>query len=102
MAVHLEWVGMACFRLRQDGGGAIAMDPYTPAAIGLVDDGSKIQADTVIASSLTDVAHGNVGLIADEHRAINALVGRSRNSPATASTAFGRTARWSCAEFTRR
>ena len=73
MAVHLEWVGMACFRLWQDGARAIAMDPYTPAAIGLVDDGSKIQADTVIASSLTDVAHGNVGLIAGEPRVINAL-----------------------------
>ena len=49
------------------------MDPYTPAAIGLVDDGAKIQADTVISSSLTDVAHGNVGLIAGEPRVINAL-----------------------------
>ena len=39
MSVHLEWVGMACFRLWRDGGDAIAMDPYTPSAIGLVDDG---------------------------------------------------------------
>ncbi len=73
MAVHLEWVGMACFRLWQDGGPVIAMDPYTPSAIGLVDDGTRIQADTVIVSSLTDVAHANVKLIEGEPRVINAL-----------------------------
>ena len=73
MAVHLEWVGMACFRLWQDGGPVIAMDPYTPSAIGLVDDGTQIHADTVIVSSLTDVAHANVKLIEGEPRVINAL-----------------------------
>lgn len=73
MPVNLEWVGMACFRLWQDGGGAIAMDPYTPSAIGLVDDGTRIQADTVIVSSLTDIAHANIGLIEGEPKVINAL-----------------------------
>ena len=81
MAVHLEWVGLACFRLWQDGGPVIAMDPYTPSAIGLVDDGSRISADTVIVSSLTDVAHANVGLIEGEPQVINALdVARGENS----------------------
>ena len=49
------------------------MDPYTPSAIGLVDDGRRISADTVIVSSLTDVAHANVGLIEGEPQVINAL-----------------------------
>ena len=81
MAVHLEWVGMACFRLWQDGGPVIAMDPYTPSAIGLVDDGKRISADTVIVSSLTDVAHANVGLIEGEPQVINALdVARGKKS----------------------
>ena len=81
MAVHLEWVGMACFRLWQDGGPVIAMDPYTPSAIGLVDDGRRITADTVIVSSLTDVAHANVGLIEGEPQVINALdVARGENT----------------------
>jgi L-ascorbate metabolism protein UlaG (beta-lactamase superfamily) len=73
MAVHLEWVGMACFRLWQDEGPVIAMDPYTPSAIGLVEDGRRIAADTVIVSSLTDVAHANVKLIEGEPQVINAL-----------------------------
>ena len=73
MSVHLEWVGMACFRLWRDGHNAIAMDPYTPSAIGLVDDGSRIQADTVIVSSLTDIAHANVRLIEGEPKVVNAL-----------------------------
>ena len=81
MAVHLEWVGMACFRIWQDGGPVIAMDPYTPSAIGLVDDGRRISADTVIVSSLTDVAHANVGLIDGEPQVINALgVARGENT----------------------
>ena len=73
MAVHLQWIGMACFRLWEDGAAAIAMDPYTPEAIGLVDDGRRIDADTVIVSSLTDVAHANVGLVDGNPKVINAL-----------------------------
>ena len=63
MSVHLEWVGHACFRLWEDGGPVIAMDPYTPsvvaAAVGLADPTEldiRLQADTVIVSSLTDAA----------------------------------------------
>ena len=41
MAVHLQWVGLACFRLRQDEGPTLAMDPYNPgvvsAACGIAD-----------------------------------------------------------------
>ena len=73
MAVHLEWVGMACFRVWQDGAAVIAMDPYTPAAIGLEDDGRWIAAETVIVSSLTDIAHANVGLVKGNPKVINAL-----------------------------
>ena len=73
MAVHLEWVGMACFRVWQDGAAAIAMDPYTPTAIGLDDDGRRIAAETVIVSSLTDIAHGNVELVEGNPKVINAL-----------------------------
>ena len=64
---------MACFRLWEDGRSAIVMDPYTPESIGLVDDGRRIDADTVIVSSLTDVAHSNVGLVDGNPKVINAL-----------------------------
>ena len=73
MAVHLQWVGMACFRLWEEPTSAIAMDPYTPESIGLVDDGQRLDADTVIVSSLTDVAHANVGLVGGHPKVINAL-----------------------------
>ena len=73
MAVHLQWIGMACFRLWEDGASAIVMDPYTPEAIGLVDDGMRVVAETVIVSSLTDIAHANVGLVDGNPQVINAL-----------------------------
>ena len=83
MAVHLQWVGLACFRLWEDGGPVIATDPYTPSAIGLTDEaelGLRLQADTVICSSLTDIAHSNPGLIEGEPEVINALdVARGRS-----------------------
>ena len=76
MSVHLEWVGHACFRLWEDGGPVIATDPYTPSSLGLVNDdevGRRIQADTVICSSLTDIAHSNYGLVEGSPDVINAL-----------------------------
>ena len=80
MSVHLEWVGHACFRLWEDGGPVIAMDPYTPsvvaAAVGLADPTEldiRLQADTVIVSSLTDAAHSYFRLVEGEPRVINAL-----------------------------
>ena len=82
MAVHLQWIGMACFRIWEDDTPAIAMDPYTPESIGLVDDGKRLNADTVIVSSLTDVAHANVGLVDGNPKVINALdVARGVTSP---------------------
>ena len=76
MTAHLEWVALACFRLWEDGGPVIATDPFTPSAIGLVKEeeaGRRIQADTVICSSLTDSAHSNVGLVEGSPTVINAL-----------------------------
>ena len=76
MSVHLEWVGLACFRLWEDRGQVIAMDPYTPSVIGLTKQSElslKIQADTVICSSLTDIAHSNIGLVSGSPKVINAL-----------------------------
>ena len=76
MSVNLEWVGLACFRLWEDVGQAIVTDPYTPSAIGLVDEGElrhRIEGETVICSSLTDIAHSNYGLVEGDPRVINAL-----------------------------
>jgi hypothetical protein len=89
MAVHLEFVGLACFRLWEDGGPIIATDPYTPAVVGAasgLDDGSlfeiELDAEVVIVSSLTDRAHSNVGLIAGSPKVINALdVAQGKSSP---------------------
>ena len=76
MSVHLEWVGLACFRLWEGEGPVLATDPYTPSAIGLVKEeeaGRRIQADTVICSSLTDIAHSNYRLVEGSPDVINAL-----------------------------
>ena len=73
MTVQLEFVGHACFRLWQDGRPCIVTDPYTPETLNLRDDGFQLEAETVIVSSLTDPAHDNVGLVAGNHRVINAL-----------------------------
>ena len=66
MGVNVEWVGLATFRIWEDGGSVLAMDPYNASAIGITDEAElalKIQADTVICSSLTDIAHSNINLI---------------------------------------
>ena len=80
MAVHLQWVGLACFHLRQDEGPTIAMDPYDPAVVaaacGIADPAVldfRLQADTVIVSSLTDKAHSYYKAVEGEPRLINAL-----------------------------
>ena len=80
MAVHLEWVGLACFHLRQDEGSIIAMDPYDPAVVaaacGMADHSVldfRLQADTVIVSSLTDTAHAHTNAVEGDPRVINAL-----------------------------
>ncbi len=80
MAVHLQWIGLACFHLRQDEGPTIAMDPYDPAVVaaacGIADPAVldfRLQADTVIVSSLTDEAHAYYQAVEGEPRLINAL-----------------------------
>ena len=73
MSVQLEFVGHACFRIWQDGRPIIVTDPYGPDELGLPDKGALLEADTIIASSLTDKAHSNVGLVKGNPRVINAL-----------------------------
>lgn len=79
VSINLEWVGLACFRLWEDGGPVIAMDPYNPAvvaeAVGIdvaVFD-VRLQAETVIVSSLTDRAHAHYQLVDGDPKVINAL-----------------------------
>lgn len=73
MKVQLEFVGHACFRLWQDGRPTIVMDPYGYSTVKLEDEGRRLDAETVIVSSLTDPAHDNVKLVTGEPRVINAL-----------------------------
>jgi len=71
-SIQLEFVGHACFRLWQDGRPTIVMDPYTHAPLKIADDGLRLEADTVIVSSLTDAGHDNVKLVQGNPRVINA------------------------------
>lgn len=72
MAVNIEWVGHACFRIWRDGGPVIVTDPFTPKSLRL--PGSPaIHGDIAIVSSLDDLAHGNPGLIHGSPQVINAL-----------------------------
>ena len=73
MSIQLEFVGHACFRLWQDGRPFVVTDPYTHEELGIVDDGSRLESETVIVSSLTDSAHDNVSFVAGNPRVINAL-----------------------------
>lgn len=76
MSLHVEWVGLACFRLWTNDGSVIATDPYAPDVLGLTEPEElalQIQADVVIASSLTDTAHSNLGLVKGNPEVINAL-----------------------------
>lgn len=85
MSFYVEWVGLACFRLWEDGGSVIATDPYTPEVLGLTEPDEvacRLSADVVIVSSLTDRAHSNLDLVAGNPRVINALdVAEGRSSP---------------------
>ena len=83
MSVQLEFVGHACFRLWADGRPTIVMDPYLHEETQLEDDGSRLDADTVIVSSLTDRAHSNVALVRGNPRVINALDVATRATSAT-------------------
>ena len=86
MAVNIEWVGLSCFRVWRDGGPVIVMDPFNPAELmnfGLFpgetstlekpDEKRLIEGNTVIVSSLTDIAHGSPQLVRGSPRIINAL-----------------------------
>ena len=73
MSVQLEFVAHACFRLWEDGRPSIVMDPLTFSELKLPAPTEQLQADTIIASSLTDPAHSNLGLVAGTPRVINAL-----------------------------
>jgi L-ascorbate metabolism protein UlaG (beta-lactamase superfamily) len=72
MALQLEFVGHACFRLWQDGRPYLVTDPYTHAAVKLPDDGTRLAADIVIVSSLTDSGHDNVKFVKGNPQIINA------------------------------
>ncbi len=73
MPTQLEFVGHACFRLWENGRPTIVMDPYGHETLGVKDDGTRLEADTVIVSSRTDAAHDNVTFVAGNPRIINAL-----------------------------
>ena len=72
MTVQLEFVGHACFRLWQDGKPTVLMDPYHSETLHL-DGELKLEAGTVIVSSLTDPAHDNYKMATGNPRVINAL-----------------------------
>ncbi len=86
MAVNIEWVGLSCFRVWRDEGPVIVMDPFNPAELmrfGLFhgetstfekpDEKRLIEGNTVIVSSLIDIAHGFPELVRGSPRVINAL-----------------------------
>ena len=85
MAVKLEFVGHACFRLWEDNRPSIVMDPYGQTACGLVDDGFRLATDTVIVSSLRDAAHSNVELVTGAKQVINALDIAEVTTPVTSA-----------------
>lgn len=72
MSIQLEFIGHACFRLWQDQRPFIVMDPYTHVALKIPDDGTRLDADIVIVSSLTDWGHDNTRFVKGNPRVINA------------------------------
>jgi L-ascorbate metabolism protein UlaG (beta-lactamase superfamily) len=73
MSVQLEFVGHACFRLWQEGRPSIVMDPLSYRELKLPDKGFRLEAETIIASSLTDPAHSTLELVKGSPQVINAL-----------------------------
>ena len=80
MTLHLQWFGLASFRLSGDGITTLAMDPYSPPVVAeacgienpeVLD--FRISAETVICSSLTDEAHSYLPAVDDHSTVINAL-----------------------------
>jgi L-ascorbate metabolism protein UlaG (beta-lactamase superfamily) len=72
MSLQIEFIGHACFRLWENGRPTLVMDPYTHAAMKIPYDGTLLDADTVIVSSLTDAGHDNVRWVRGNPRIINA------------------------------
>src|SRR5436305_6286519 len=72
MSIQLEFVGHACFRIWQDGRPTLLLDPFTPKTLSL-DGDLKLEAETVIVSSLTDPAHDNYQMAIGNPPLINAL-----------------------------
>jgi hypothetical protein len=73
MSIQLEFVGHACFRLWENGKPVIVTDPFGHTICQMEDDGFRLDAETIIASSLTDPAHDNVELVRGQPQVINAL-----------------------------
>lgn len=73
MSIQLEFVGHACFRLWEDGKPVIVTDPFGHKICQMEDDGFRLDAETIIASSLTDPAHNNVDFVRGQPQVINAL-----------------------------
>ena len=95
MSVNIEWVGLSCFRVWRHGGPVIVMDPFNPADLmswGLFpgetstfekpDEKRLIDGNTVIVSSMTDIAHGFTKLVRGSPRVINTLDLIQQNSQA--------------------
>ena len=72
MSTQLEFVGHACFRVWEEGRPTLLLDPFTPETLRL-DGDLKLEAETVIVSSLTDPAHDNFKMAIGNLRVINAL-----------------------------
>jgi L-ascorbate metabolism protein UlaG (beta-lactamase superfamily) len=72
MSTQLEFVGHACFRIWEEGRPTLLLDPFTPETVRLAGD-LKLEAQTVIVSSLTDPAHDNFKMAIGTPRVINAL-----------------------------
>ncbi len=72
MATQLEFVGHACFRVWEDGKPTLLLDPYHLETLHLPGE-LKLEAGTVIVSSLTDPAHDNYEMATGTPTVINAL-----------------------------
>lgn len=73
MNAELEWVGLACFRLWQDGKPVLVMDPYRPTVLGVGEDKPILEAEQLLLSSLTDRAHSYVPLVKGDRPVHDAL-----------------------------
>lgn len=73
MSIAIEFIGHACFRIWQDNKPIIMTDPFTHSDVGLIDDGTQYETETVIVSSLTDLSHNNYQLAVGDPTLINAL-----------------------------